>query len=240
MSLRQCGWWKHVLRLVIFGRFGQRLWPPNVRICHSYSDTCSQAQNISSLVFVRFYINPILWLAIDWTSPHPHSKSSWWKQEIPCPEARRGQLLVGLGVWVSDKCFGAACIGATLSMKIICPVLLLIVLDGYLVRWERCLTWSLIHFDELLLRCIISFNDISGCTRKTRIIDVVYNASNNELVRTKTLVKNCIVLVDSTPYRQWFESHYALPLGRTNGAKLVIILVFFINCWVSIVVFLWW
>jgi len=60
-----------------------------------------------------------------------------------------------------------------------------------------------------------------GCTRKTRIIDVVYNASNNELVRTKTLVKNCVVLVDSTPYRQWYESHYALPLGRKKGAKLV-------------------
>uniref|UniRef100_A0AAY4BFW0 Small ribosomal subunit protein eS8 n=1 Tax=Denticeps clupeoides TaxID=299321 RepID=A0AAY4BFW0_9TELE len=59
-----------------------------------------------------------------------------------------------------------------------------------------------------------------GCTRKTRIIDVVYNASNNELVRTKTLVKNCIVLVDSTPYRQWYESHYATPLGRKKGAKL--------------------
>lgn len=58
------------------------------------------------------------------------------------------------------------------------------------------------------------------CTRKTRIIDVVYNASNNELVRTKTLVKNCIVLIDSTPYRQWYESHYALPLGRKKGAKL--------------------
>ncbi|CAO2588649.1 40S ribosomal protein S8 [Lemmus lemmus] len=58
-----------------------------------------------------------------------------------------------------------------------------------------------------------------GCTRKTRIIDVVYNASNNELVRTKTLVKNCIVLIDSTPYRQWYESHYALPLGRKKGAK---------------------
>jgi len=43
----------------------------------------------------------------------------------------------------------------------------------------------------------------SGVTRKTRIIDVVYNASNNELVRTKTLVKNCIVQVDSTPFRQW-------------------------------------
>ncbi|CAO2639567.1 40S ribosomal protein S8 [Lemmus lemmus] len=57
------------------------------------------------------------------------------------------------------------------------------------------------------------------CTRKTRIIDVVYNASNNELVRTKTLVKNCIVLIDSTPYRQGYESHYALPLGHKKGAK---------------------
>lgn len=61
----------------------------------------------------------------------------------------------------------------------------------------------------------------TGCTRKTRIIDVVYNASNNELVRTKTLVKNCIVLVDSLPYRQWYEAHYTTPLGRKKGAKLV-------------------
>ncbi|KAF9066135.1 ribosomal protein S8e/ribosomal biogenesis NSA2 [Rhodocollybia butyracea] len=30
-------------------------------------------------------------------------------------------------------------------------------------------------------------------TRKTRIIGVVYNASNNELVRTNTLVKNAII-----------------------------------------------
>ena len=61
----------------------------------------------------------------------------------------------------------------------------------------------------------------TGCTRKTRIIDVVYNASNNELVRTKTLVKNCIVLVDSLPYRQWYEAHFATPLGLKKGAKLV-------------------
>merc|ERR1712198_143974 len=53
--------------------------------------------------------------------------------------------------------------------------------------------------------------------RKTRVIDVMYNASNNELVRTKTLVKNCIVLVDATPFRTWYESHYALPLGRKKG-----------------------
>merc|ERR1711924_47288 len=35
-------------------------------------------------------------------------------------------------------------------------------------------------------------------THKTRILDVVYNASDNDLVRTKTLVKNAIVLVDAT------------------------------------------
>ncbi|KAI9145653.1 ribosomal protein S8e/ribosomal biogenesis NSA2 [Paraphysoderma sedebokerense] len=52
------------------------------------------------------------------------------------------------------------------------------------------------------------------CTRKTRLIDVVYNASNNELVRTKTLVKGCIVQVDATPFRQWYEAHYGVPLGR--------------------------
>jgi len=56
--------------------------------------------------------------------------------------------------------------------------------------------------------------------RKTRIIDVVYNACNNELVRTKTLVKNAIVVVDAAPFRQWYEAHYALPLGRKKGAKL--------------------
>ncbi|XP_023320744.1 40S ribosomal protein S8-like [Eurytemora carolleeae] len=57
-------------------------------------------------------------------------------------------------------------------------------------------------------------------SRKTRIIDVVYNACNNELVRTKTLVKNAIVVIDAAPFRQWYESHYALPLGRKKGAKL--------------------
>merc|ERR1711894_164501 len=57
-------------------------------------------------------------------------------------------------------------------------------------------------------------------TRKTRIIDVVYNAANNELVRTKTLVKNAIVVIDATPFRQWYEAHYALPLGHKKNAKL--------------------
>ncbi|CAG0885866.1 unnamed protein product [Cyprideis torosa] len=57
------------------------------------------------------------------------------------------------------------------------------------------------------------------CTRKTRIVDVVYNASNNELVRTKTLVKNAIVQIDATPFRQWYEGHYALPLARKKPGQ---------------------
>merc|ERR1712173_238840 len=57
-------------------------------------------------------------------------------------------------------------------------------------------------------------------SRKTRIIDIVYNACNHELVRTKTLVKNAIVVIDATPFRQWYEAYYAKPLGRKKGAKL--------------------
>lgn len=60
-----------------------------------------------------------------------------------------------------------------------------------------------------------------SCTRKARIIDVVYNASNNELVRTKTLVKNCIVLIDSAPFRQWYESHYATGIGKRKATAKV-------------------
>jgi len=56
-------------------------------------------------------------------------------------------------------------------------------------------------------------------TRKTRILDVVYNASNNELVRTKTLVKNAIIQVDATPFRQWYLKHYGVTLGKKAAAK---------------------
>jgi len=54
-------------------------------------------------------------------------------------------------------------------------------------------------------------------TRKTRILDVVYNASNNELVRTKTLVKNCIVQIDATPFTQWYANHYGINLNTKKG-----------------------
>jgi len=57
------------------------------------------------------------------------------------------------------------------------------------------------------------------CTRKVRVIDVVYNASNNELLRTKTLVKNCIVQVDATPFRQWYEAHYGIKFTGAVAKK---------------------
>ncbi|XP_073280514.1 small ribosomal subunit protein eS8 [Primulina huaijiensis] len=51
-------------------------------------------------------------------------------------------------------------------------------------------------------------------TRKTRILDVAYNASNNELVRTKTLVKSAIIQVDAAPFKQWYLQHYGVDIGR--------------------------
>lgn len=56
-------------------------------------------------------------------------------------------------------------------------------------------------------------------TRKTRILDVVYNASNNELVRTQTLVKNAIVQIDAAPFKQWYKQHYGVEVGlKKKGA----------------------
>ncbi|KAJ7541270.1 hypothetical protein O6H91_10G051800 [Diphasiastrum complanatum] len=55
-------------------------------------------------------------------------------------------------------------------------------------------------------------------TRKTRILDVVYNASNNELVRTQTLVKSAIVQVDAAPFRQWYNQHYGVDIGKKKKA----------------------
>ena len=49
---------------------------------------------------------------------------------------------------------------------------------------------------------------------KTRVLDCTYNATNNELVRTKTLVKNTIVLIDATPFRQWYLKKYDVELNK--------------------------
>ena len=50
-------------------------------------------------------------------------------------------------------------------------------------------------------------------------MDVVYNASNNELVRTKSLVKGCIIQVDPTPFKAWYEQHYGVKIGIKKALK---------------------
>lgn len=57
------------------------------------------------------------------------------------------------------------------------------------------------------------------CARKTRILDVTYNATNNELLRTKTLVKGAVVQVDAHPFKSWFEQHYGKIVGEKKEAK---------------------
>ena len=57
-------------------------------------------------------------------------------------------------------------------------------------------------------------------SRKTRILDVVYNASNNELVRTKTLVKNAIVTVRSTRRTSLARSSFFRAMKRNDSHEV--------------------
>jgi small subunit ribosomal protein S8e len=43
----------------------------------------------------------------------------------------------------------------------------------------------------------------ASVTRKSRILSVIYNSTNNELVRTNTLVKGSIIFIDSAPFKNW-------------------------------------
>ena len=54
-------------------------------------------------------------------------------------------------------------------------------------------------------------------TKKCKILEVLYNATNNELVRTQTLVKNSIVSVDPTPFKYYWYIHYD---AEDNGKKV--------------------
>ena len=59
-----------------------------------------------------------------------------------------------------------------------------------------------------------------GASRKSKIVDVVYNASNNELVRTKTIVKNCIVQIDAAPFRAMYMKKYSKKLGKASKEEI--------------------
>ena len=58
------------------------------------------------------------------------------------------------------------------------------------------------------------------CTRKVRVLDVMYNASNNELVRTKTLVKGAIIMIDAHPFKSWYEGHYGVKVGLKKSGDV--------------------
>lgn len=60
---------------------------------------------------------------------------------------------------------------------------------------------------------------ILAITRPTRLVSVAYNATSNELVRTNTLVKGAIVQIDATPFRQWYDQHYGITLGRKKETE---------------------
>jgi len=60
-----------------------------------------------------------------------------------------------------------------------------------------------------------------NCTKKVRILDVNYNATSNELVRTKTLMKNAVVQVDAAPFRQWYLKKYGVDLGKKKKGAAV-------------------
>jgi len=55
-----------------------------------------------------------------------------------------------------------------------------------------------------------------AATKRSRILNVVYNATSNELVRTNTLVKGCIVQIDATPFKQWYEQFYRVTIGKVR------------------------
>jgi len=55
--------------------------------------------------------------------------------------------------------------------------------------------------------------------QRARILDVKYNATSNELIRTQTLVKNCVVSIDSAPFKLWYAKHYGIDLDAAKKKK---------------------
>merc|ERR1711874_854620 len=55
-----------------------------------------------------------------------------------------------------------------------------------------------------------------GVTKKSKIVNVVYNPVSNELVRTNTLTKGTIVYIDATPFSQFVHGRY---FGKYDTGK---------------------
>merc|ERR1712046_424694 len=59
-------------------------------------------------------------------------------------------------------------------------------------------------------------------TKKCRVLNVAYNSTNNELVRTNTLVKGGIVQIDAAQFKLWYEQHYGVKIGKKKDAEVEI------------------
>jgi len=59
-----------------------------------------------------------------------------------------------------------------------------------------------------------------GVTKKSKIVNVVYNPVSNELVRTNTLTKGTIVFIDATPFTQYVQGHYFAKWDTTKDDKV--------------------
>jgi small subunit ribosomal protein S8e len=55
-----------------------------------------------------------------------------------------------------------------------------------------------------------------NATRQARILSTAYHPSDNEFVRTNTLTKGSIVLIEAAPFKTWYERRYGKALGRSN------------------------
>merc|ERR1719502_102541 len=86
-------------------------------------------------------------------------------------------------------------------------------LGGKRVRVVRCRGGNL-KFRALRLETGNYAWGSENVTKKVRILDVAYNATSNELVRTKTLMKNSIVQIDGQPFKQWYLKKYGVDLGK--------------------------
>ena len=60
---------------------------------------------------------------------------------------------------------------------------------------------------------------MSVLTQKVCLLDVVYDATSNELVLTKTLTKNTFTQIKTQPFRQWYVRHYGITLGINKKKK---------------------
>ena len=58
-----------------------------------------------------------------------------------------------------------------------------------------------------------------GVSSRARILDVVYNATSNELVRTKALVKNCVVSIDAAPFKLFLAKHYGIEVDKKSAKQ---------------------